>query len=57
MWGSDQAASIEPHGLIRLVRDIRVIESALGDAVKRVYPSEMPAMQRLRRVKHVQATA
>jgi N-acetylneuraminate synthase len=57
MWGSDQAASIEPHGLIRLVRDIRVIESALGDGVKRVYQSELPAMKRLRRVKTVEATA
>jgi len=57
MWGSDQAASVEPHGLIRLVRDIRVIEAALGDGVKRVYESEMPAMRRLRRVKQVPATA
>ena len=49
MWGSDQAASVEPGGLIRLVRDIRVIEQALGDGVKRVYDSEMKARQRLRR--------
>lgn len=49
MWGSDQAASVEPVGLMRLVRDIRVIESAMGDSVKRVYESEKPAMQRLRR--------
>jgi N-acetylneuraminate synthase len=49
MWGSDQAASIEPSGLIRLVRDIRVIEQALGDGIKRVYDSEMKARQRLRR--------
>lgn len=48
MWGSDQAASVEPHGMARLVRDIRVIEKALGDGVKRVYPSELPAMKRLR---------
>ena len=39
MWGSDQAASVEPHGFKRLVRDIRVIESALGDGTKRVYDS------------------
>lgn len=51
MWGSDQAASVEPWGLMRLVRDIRVIEEALGDGVKRVYDSEMPARQRLRRNK------
>lgn len=50
MWGSDQAASVEPVGLIRLVRDIRVIESALGDGVKRIYESEVPLIARLRRV-------
>ena len=49
MWGSDQAASVEPGGLLRLVRDIRVIEQAIGDGVKRVYDSEMKARQRLRR--------
>jgi N-acetylneuraminate synthase len=49
MWGSDQAASIEPSGLIRLVRDIRVVEAALGDGVKRVYASEQPILARLRR--------
>jgi N-acetylneuraminate synthase len=49
MWGTDQAASIEPHGFARLVRDIRVVEQSLGDGVKRVYESEAPAMERLRR--------
>jgi sialic acid synthase SpsE len=49
MWGSDQAASVEPWGLMRLVRDIRVIENALGDGQKRVYPSELEARQKLRR--------
>ena len=48
MWGSDQAASVEPHGFARLVRDIRVIERALGDGVKRVYESEKAVMARLR---------
>ncbi len=48
MWGSDQAASLEPLGLMRLARDIRVIEDALGDGVKRVYESELPIIQRLR---------
>lgn len=48
MWGSDQAASIEPAGLQRLVRDIRVVERALGDGVKKVYESELKPMQRLR---------
>lgn len=51
MWGSDQAASIEPWGLMRLVRDIRVIEQAMGDGHKRVYDSEQPILERLRRVR------
>ncbi len=50
MWGSDQAASIEPHGMKRLVRDIRELELALGDGCKRVYQSEVPILQKLRRV-------
>jgi N-acetylneuraminate synthase len=50
MWGSDQAASVEPEGLARLVKYIRVTEAALGDGVKRVYDSELPLMDRLRRV-------
>jgi len=50
MWGTDQAASVEPHGVARLVRDIRVIEKALGDGVKRVYDSERPVRKKLRRV-------
>ncbi|MEQ8786846.1 MAG: N-acetylneuraminate synthase family protein [Pirellulaceae bacterium] len=49
MWGSDQAASVEPAGLLRLVRDIRTIEQALGDGVKCVYESERPVMAKLRR--------
>jgi len=51
MWGSDQAASVEPVGMAKLVRDIRDIEVALGDGVKRVYDSEMGQRQKLRRVK------
>lgn len=50
MWGSDQAASVEPHGFQRLVRDIRVIETAMGDGIKRVYDSELPFQLKLRRV-------
>ncbi len=49
MWGSDQAASVEPGGFIRLVRDIRVIETALGDGIKKVYPNEQEVMKKLRR--------
>jgi N-acetylneuraminate synthase len=57
MWGSDQAASVEPGGLQRLVRDIRTIEASLGDGVKQVYDSELKPMQKLRRVKGVVAEA
>ena len=49
MWGSDQAASVEPGGFEKLVKYIRVTEAALGDGVKKVYDSEMGSLQRLRR--------
>jgi len=51
MWGTDHAASLEPNGITRLVRDIRLIEKSLGDGVKRVYESEIPVLNKLRRVK------
>ncbi|MEU8782986.1 N-acetylneuraminate synthase family protein [Streptomyces sp. NPDC048637] len=57
MWGSDQAASVEPGGLTRLVRDIRTIEESLGDGVKKVYESELGPMKKLRRVTGVVAEA
>jgi N-acetylneuraminate synthase len=50
MWGGDQAASVEPGGVERLVKYIRVTEEALGDGVKQVYPSELPSLRKLRRV-------
>ncbi len=50
MWGSDQAASVEPQGFHRMVRDIRAVEAALGDGVKRVYDAEKPIIEKLRRV-------
>lgn len=50
MWGSDHAASLEPAGLQHLIRDIRIIEQALGDGVKRVFPGEQAPMAKLRRV-------
>jgi N-acetylneuraminate synthase len=50
MWGSDQSASVEPQGLMRLVRDLRVIETALGDGQKHVTADETPIMKKLRRV-------
>src|SRR6185436_6747928 len=49
MWGSDHAASVEPGGFERLVNYIRVVETALGDGQKRVYESERPLLERLRR--------
>jgi N-acetylneuraminate synthase len=49
MWGTDQAASVEVGGLNRLVRDIRAVEIAMGDGVKRVYESELPSRSKLRR--------
>ncbi|PNE39280.1 MULTISPECIES: N-acetylneuraminate synthase family protein [Streptomyces] len=55
MWGSDQAASVEPQGLTRLVRDIRTIEESLGDGVKKVYESELGPMKKLRRIAGVVA--
>ena len=51
MWGSDQAASVEPGGFERLVKYIRVTEASLGDGVKKVYESEKSSLQKLRRVK------
>jgi N-acetylneuraminate synthase len=50
MWGSDHAASLEPEGLRHLIRDIRIIEEALGDGVKRVFPGELAPQAKLRRV-------
>jgi N-acetylneuraminate synthase len=50
MWGSDQPASIEPWGFMRLVRDIRVTEQALGNGIKQVYETEKPSIKKLRRV-------
>ncbi len=55
MWGSDHAASVEPQGMQKLVRDIRDVELALGDGIKRVYDSELGAMKRLRRTRSAAA--
>lgn len=49
-WGSDQAASLEPNGISRLVRDIRLWELSKGDGIKRVYEREIPIIKKLRRV-------
>ena len=50
MWGSDQQASLEPHEFAELVQQIRWVEAAMGDGVKRVYEREVAVMQKLRRV-------
>jgi N-acetylneuraminate synthase len=50
MWGSDQAASLEPNGMQRLVRDIRLVETSFGDGKKRLLDREVPIMEKLRRV-------
>jgi N-acetylneuraminate synthase len=56
MWGSDHAASVEPQGMQKLVRDIRDVEQAIGDGIKRVYESELGAMKRLRRVHYASSS-
>jgi N-acetylneuraminate synthase len=55
MWGSDHAASLEPNGITRLLRDIRLVETAMGDGVKRVIEREVPIMKKLRRVDSAKA--
>lgn len=50
MWGSDQAASLEPSGVTRLARDVRLVESSMGDGVKRLEEREIAVMKKLRRV-------
>ena len=50
MWGSDQAASLEPSGLTRLVRDIRLVESSMGTGERVVTQRELEVMKKLRRV-------
>jgi N-acetylneuraminate synthase len=57
MWGSDQAASIEPQGFKRMVRDIRVIERAMGDGEIRIYESEKDVMNKLRKARQMKSYA
>jgi N-acetylneuraminate synthase len=49
LWGSDQAASLEPRGLLLMARDIRNVPAVLGDGIKIVYESEKPIRDKLRR--------
>ena len=48
MYGSDHAASLEREGLYRMIRDIRELDVLLGDGIKKVWPSEMSKMKKLR---------
>ena len=50
LYGHDQAASLEPEGMRRLVRDIRMIDEIMGDGVKRIWKSELPNMKKLRQI-------
>lgn len=50
MWGSDHAASLEPNGITRIVRDIRLVEESMGDGIKRLAEVEKPVLAKLRRV-------
>ena len=47
-FGHDQAASLEPKGLIQLVRDIRIVDKIMGDGKKRVWKSELNSKKKLR---------
>lgn len=51
MFGSDQAASLEPKAFTKLCEEIRDMEKALGDGVKRVQPGEDACIKKLRRVR------
>jgi N-acetylneuraminate synthase len=53
MWGTDQAASVEVIGFMRLVSNIRDVEKAMGDGIKKVYDSEISVKEKLRRVNSI----
>jgi N-acetylneuraminate synthase len=48
LWGTDQMASVEPQGMLKLIAQIRATEAALGDGIKRVHDSELPIRKKLR---------
>jgi len=50
-WGSDQAASIEPEGVRKIVKYVKHSEKMLGDGIKRIYPSEQLAIDKQRLLK------
>jgi len=49
-YGNDQAASLEPQGIHRLVRDIRVIDKIRGNGKKKIWPAEIPNQKKLRQI-------
>ncbi len=49
LWGSDQRASIEPEELAKLVKDIRTVESAMGNGRIECIEEEIPVKEKLRR--------
>jgi len=49
-WGSDQAASLELPGMVKLARDIREIPKLIGNGKKEIIEKEIPIMKKLRRV-------
>jgi N-acetylneuraminate synthase len=48
MWGSDHAASLEKRGIENLIRDVKIIQQALGDGIKKIYPEELKKRKQLR---------
>jgi len=50
MWGSDQKASIEPDEMKEMIKNIRLVEQALGDPTPRCLPVEEPVKAKLRKV-------
>jgi N-acetylneuraminate synthase len=48
LWGTDQMASVEPQGMLKLIAQIRATEAALGDGIKKVHDSELPIRKKLR---------
>jgi N-acetylneuraminate synthase len=48
MWGSDHLSSVEPQGLIKLVKGIKELETAYGDGIKRVTKGELAPRKKLR---------
>jgi N-acetylneuraminate synthase len=48
MWGTDHLSSVEPQGLIKLVKGVRELEEAFGDGIIQVTESEKPIRTKLR---------